>query len=140
VVFKLFPVPFGPGFLTDLFAGLSDRGVVVDIITQSQNEEGQRLAFSVTSEDLPLAQKVLSQFVPKETAVQVMEDMAKISVVGVGMRNHPGVAARFFAVMKDLDVPIHLVTTSEIKISAVIDRKHLEKIAQALHHTFDLDN
>lgn len=139
VVFKLFPVPFGPGFLTDLFGRLSERGVVVDIITQSQNEEGQRLAFSVTSEDQPLVEKTLQDFVPPESEVRVMEDMAKISVVGVGMRNHPGVAARFFSVMKELEVPVHLVTTSEIKISAVIDRSDLEKTAQALHSTFDLD-
>jgi len=66
--------------------------------------------------------------------------MAKISTIGVGMRNHPGVAARFFQVLDAIQVPIHLVTTSEIKISAVIDKKNLEKAAEGLHREFHLDD
>lgn len=140
VVFEMNPVPSGPLFLADLFRRLSDRGVVVDIITQSEVAEGQRLAFSVTQEDLPLTQSVLKQVienVPCEVAVR--EQMAKISVVGVGMRNHPGVAARFFEVLAREKVHVHLVTTSEIKISAVIEREALARAAQALHTEFSLD-
>ena len=68
-----------------------------------------------------------------------MRDLAKISTVGVGMKNHPGVAARFFKVFSEADIPIHLVTTSEIKISAVIDKNKLEEAASALHSEFTLD-
>ena len=67
------------------------------------------------------------------------EGMAKISVVGVGMRNHPGVAARFFDTLAKHDINVHLVTTSEIKISAVITQNHLSAAAQALHTEFSLD-
>jgi aspartate kinase len=138
-VFKLFPVPSGPDFLARLFDTLAKKGVVVDIITQSETSEGQRLAFSVTKEDIPLSRQALKDFVDKSEQVTLIENMAKLSVVGVGMRNHPGVAARFFAVLAKTGVPIHLVTTSEIKISAVIDQAKLKEAAQALHTEFGLD-
>ncbi|MEK7357518.1 MAG: aspartate kinase, partial [Bdellovibrionota bacterium] len=146
-VFKLFPVPAGPGFLADLFRTLATRGVVVDIITQSEGADeatgalsGQRLAFSVTKEDIPLTRQVLKEMVKEPTQTTLIEDMAKISVVGVGMRNHPGVAARFFQTLATADIPIHIVTTSEIKISAVIPQAHLQKAATSLHTEFNLDS
>jgi aspartate kinase len=138
-VFKLFPTPVGPGFLAELFDTLATRGVVVDIITQSESEEGQRLAFSVTKEDVPLTRQVLKDAIKGSTQVALIENMAKISVVGVGMRNHPGVAARFFQILAKNDIPVHLVTTSEIKISAVIGQDHLKAAATALHSEFSLD-
>jgi aspartate kinase len=138
-VFKLFPIPPGPGFLATLFKTLADRGVVVDIITQSEAEEGQRLAFSVTKEDIPLTRQVLKENFKDAKQVTLIENMAKISVVGVGMRNHPGVAARFFRTLAALEVPVHIVTTSEIKISAVIAQSDLAKTANALHNEFSLD-
>jgi aspartate kinase len=113
----------------------------VDIITQSQSEAGQRLAFSVTQEDYPLAESVLKNILPKDKlSKEVMSNVSKISVVGVGMRNHPGVAARFFSVLAENNIQVHLVTTSEIKISAVIDESNLKVAAQALHHSFALDH
>lgn len=143
-VFKLFPVPAGPGFLAELFKTLAARGVVVDIITQSEADDndpskGQRLAFSVTKEDVPLTRQVLKDMVKDTVQVSSIENMAKISVVGVGMRNHPGVAARFFQTLATLNVPIHIVTTSEIKISAVIAQTDLAKAAASLHTEFALD-
>jgi aspartate kinase len=140
IVFKLFPVPPETSFLSQLFTSLAEKGVVVDIITQSQSDAGQRLAFSVTQEDFPLAESVLSLLLPENKVTrEVMPKMAKVSVVGVGMRNHPGVAARFFTVLAKHKIQIHLVTTSEIKISAVIDEANLQVAAQALHHAFELD-
>ena len=140
IVFKLFPVPPETSFLSQLFTRLAEKGVVVDIITQSQSEAGQRLAFSVTQEDYPLAETVLKDLLPaNHVTKEVMPKMAKVSVVGVGMRNHPGVAARFFTVLAEQQIPVHLVTTSEIKISAVIDEANLKAAAEALHKTFELD-
>ncbi len=138
-VFSLFPVPRGPDFLAKLFDNLAKRGVVVDIITQSENAEGQRLAFSVTKEDIPLSRQALKDFMPNADQVSLVENMAKISVVGVGMRNHPGVAARFFNVLAEQGVQIQIVTTSEIKISAVIIATKLKEVAVALHSEFGLD-
>lgn len=139
VVFKLFPVPAGPGFLARLFQTLASRNVVVDIITQSEAQEGQRLAFSVTKEDVALTKSVLKEVLSPEIKVEMIENLAKISVVGVGMRNHPGVAAKFFEVLSHDNIPVHIVTTSEIKISAVISQSNLAKAAQSLHREFDLD-
>jgi aspartate kinase len=132
-------VPAGPAFLAELFQKLAARGVVVDIITQSEAAEGQRLAFSVTKEDVPLTRQVLKETIQTAVDVSTIENMAKISVVGVGMRNHPGVAAKFFQVLATNQIPVHIVTTSEIKISAVIDQKHLAQAATSLHTEFDLD-
>ncbi len=139
LVVKLFPVPKGPEFLSQLFDQLSAKGVVVDIITQSQNEEGQRLAFSINKEDLANTRSVLKELLPPGIEAIEMDHMAKISVVGVGMRTHSGVAAKFFKVFAENKIPIHLVTTSEIKISAVIDNDNLKTAAEILHQKFDLD-
>ncbi len=137
-IVKLFPVPLGSGFLAELFETLASKDVLVDIITQSYNEEGQRLAFSVNESDLYMVDEVLRDL-GGDTKVTVLKNMAKLSVVGVGMANHPGVAARFFKTMSQLDLSIHLVTTSDIKISAVIDRENLAIAANKLHSEFALD-
>ncbi len=139
VVFKLFPVPMGEGFKAELFSKLAEKGIVVDIITQSHNEEGQRLAFSVADEDAAPTEDLLKRWQGSNLGLDIMKNMAKISTIGVGMRNHPGVAARFFKVLDGEKIPVHLVTTSEIKISAVIDKENLAKAANALHAEFDLD-
>lgn len=139
VVFKLSPIPGETSFIAKLFSVLSEKGVSVDIISQSQLDHGYRLAFSVTKEDEPHVRNVLNSFLPKDVRVELLDDVAKISTVGVGMRNHPGVAARFFSVLASKGIQVQLVTTSEIKISAIIDRARLQDAAQALHTEFALD-
>jgi aspartate kinase len=139
VVFKLQPIPAETSFMAQLFSHLAERGVSVDIISQSQLDKGFRLAFSVTAEDEPLAMKVLKEYLPTTVGLEKLENVAKISTVGVGMHNHPGVAARFFSVLASKGIGVHLVTTSEIKISAIIDKDQLQTAAQALHTEFSLD-
>ena len=139
VVLKLFPVPFGPAFLAELFENLAKRGVIVDIITQSQTEDGQRVAFSMPEDDLNMAVEVVSDLLGQSSIVERMRDVAKLSAVGVGMANHPGVAARFFRVLEKVGAEVHLVTTSDIKISAVINRDGLAEAARVLHSEFGLD-
>jgi aspartate kinase len=139
VVIKLYPVPEGVQFLADLFTRLAEKNIVVDIITQSHGDKGQRLNFSVTEEDLPQTEITLREMLKGETQIEIMREMSKISVIGVGMKNHPGVAARFFQIFSQQAVPIHLVTTSDIKISAVVDRDNLKRVAEALHKEFSLD-
>ncbi len=138
-VFKLFPTPDTSEFLANLFSKLAEKGVVVDIITQSQNPQGQRLAFSVHSDDTNMAQTIIKDCVDAATQIEVINDMAKVSVVGVGMQNQFGVAARFFAALAKAETPIRLVTTSDIKISAVIEKANLEKAANTLHSEFKLE-
>jgi aspartate kinase len=138
-VIKVFPTPVGPTFMADLFDRLAQKGVVIDIITQSFGEEGQRLAFSVHGDDVNEAEEILKSFLSEDVEVSVINNMAKLSAVGVGMRTHSGVAGRFFRVLSGIKAPIHLVTTSDIKISAVIAQNHLQEAAQALHREFGLD-
>ena len=138
-VFKLFPTPDKPEFLAKLFGVLADKGVIVDIITQSQSPEGQRLAFSVHSDDTEQAKEIIKGEIDAATEVDVINDMAKISVVGVGMQNQFGVAARFFNALANENIPIRLVTTSDIKISAVIEKTQLETAANGLHKEFKLE-
>lgn len=138
-IIKVFPTPVGPGFMADLFDRLAQKGVVIDIITQSFNEEGQRLAFSVHGDDVPEAEEILKSFLPKSAEISILNNLAKLSAVGVGMRTHSGVAGRFFRILSEIDAAIHLVTTSDIKISAVIEQSHLKEAAQALHREFGLD-
>lgn len=138
-VFKLFPTPDTPEFLANLFMQLAEKGVVVDIITQSQSPEGQRLAFSVHSDDTAQAREIIKAHVDAATKIEVIDDMAKVSVVGVGMQNQFGVAARFFAALAKESIPIRLVTTSDIKISAVIEKAQLEQAANLLHSEFKLE-
>lgn len=138
-VFKLFPTPDTSEFLANLFSKLAAQGVVVDIITQSQSPEGQRLAFSVHSDDTELAKNIIGDCLDSNTQVELINDMAKVSVVGVGMQNQFGVASRFFSALAKAETPIRLVTTSDIKISAVIEKANLEKAANVLHNEFKLD-
>ena len=86
-----------------------------------------------------MTKSVLKEFLPASISVETLDRVAKVSTVGVGMRNHPGVAARFFSVLAQKSIDIQLVTTSEIKISAIIHRDRLEEAAQALHSEFSLD-
>lgn len=138
-VIKAYPIAEDSDRLASFFEALAERGIVVDIITQSQSELGQRLAFSVNIEDREDAVREVQKHFPNAGEVEIMNDVSKVSIVGVGMRNHPGVAARFFRALANIGVKLHLVTTSEIKVSAVIDRQFLEKSVQALHTIFDLD-
>lgn len=139
VVIKLYPVPEGVDILADLFSQLAEKGIVVDIITQSLGDRGQRLNFSINEEDLPQTELILKEHIESPETIEIMRDMSKVSVVGVGMKNHPGVAARFFRVFKSEQIPIHLITTSDIKISAVVDKAKLKDVAIALHREFDLE-
>lgn len=129
----------GPHVIATLFEELAAKGVVVDIVSQSHNEKGQRLAFSVPSDDLVGAKEIAAKQFGSDVDIETMDAVSKVSIVGVGMRNHPGVAAKFFRTLADAQIDIHLVTTSEIKVSAIVDRDNLQKAAQVLHAKFDLD-
>ncbi|MBY0314026.1 MAG: aspartate kinase, partial [Bdellovibrionales bacterium] len=139
VVLSAEPVPEGVAFLADLFKKLADKDIVIDIISQSKGAVGQRIAFSVPDEDLTNAKAVLEDVATREATLKVVQDAAKVSIVGVGMLSHPGVAARFFDVFKKHNVDIQMVTTSDIKMSAVVARTRLEDAVKGLHTEFGLD-
>ncbi|KIN73355.1 aspartate kinase [Sulfitobacter guttiformis] len=133
-----------PGIAAAIFGTLSDGGVNVDMIVQNIAEEGRTdMTWSCPVDQVKRAdaamQKAASAGVFNYDELIVDEDVAKVSVVGIGMRSHTGVAAKMFKVLSDEGVNIKVITTSEIKISVLIDRKYMELAVQALHDAFELD-
>jgi aspartate kinase len=140
-----------PGIAAAIFGPLADAGVNVDMIVQNISETdapGDKRAytdmtFSCPTNQVMRAKKAIEdardagKFVYAELVTD--SDVAKLSVVGIGMRSHAGVAARMFAALAAENVNIKVITTSEIKISVLIDRKYMELAVQALHDTFELD-
>ncbi len=125
-----------------LFGALGDANVVVDVIVQNVAHDGRvNVSFTVAKNELRHAQdalkKVLKQL--KAEGLDVDDDVAKVSVVGVGMRNHAGVASRMFRVLAEERIPIQMISTSEIAISCLIAAKYTELAVRALHTAFGLD-
>ena len=137
VILKMYPIPSGIDFIAKLFDLLAKQNISLDLISQSYNPEGQRLAFSITQEDLEETKKIAHKLLTPDK-IKVVDNVAKLSIVGVGMAQNPGVAWRFFKALNSVSANLHLVTTSEIKISAVINKDQLSPSAKALHQEFDL--
>jgi len=135
-------VPDRPGIAARIFGPVAEANIIVDMIIQNVSQaELTDISFTVPRVDLGKA-VTLVQRVAKEIDARyagVTEDIAKVSLVGVGMRSHSGVAARMFAVLSREGVNIMMISTSEIKISCVIDEKYLELAMRALHAAFGLD-
>jgi aspartate kinase len=131
-----------PGAAARIFGPLDEKNIVVDLIVQNVSRDGRTdLTFTVGKADFLKAQDVL-QKVSKEIGADGLEfddDVAKVSIVGVGMRNHSGVAAKMFRVLAEEGVNIQLISTSEIKVSCVIQAKYTELAVRALHTAFGLD-
>lgn len=133
-----------PGIAAAIFGPLADSGVNVDMIVQNISEEGfTDMTFSCPVNQVKRAEKAISDARAAGafdfSQLVVDDDVAKISVVGIGMRSHAGVAAQMFAALAKENVNIKVITTSEIKISVLIDRKYMELAVQALHDTFALE-
>ncbi|MEP2920494.1 aspartate kinase [Sulfitobacter sp.] len=133
-----------PGIAATIFGALSDGGVNVDMIVQNIAEEGRTdMTWSCPVDQVARAdaamKKAAESGVINYDELIVDEGVAKVSVVGIGMRSHTGVAAKMFKVLSDEGVNIKVITTSEIKISVLIDRKYMELAVQALHDAFELD-
>ena len=132
-----------PGIAATIFSALSDAGVNVDMIVQNISEEGRTdMTFSCPTDQVARAEKAMDE--ANGTIINFAEliadtDVAKVSVVGIGMRSHTGVAAKMFQCLSDEGINIKVITTSEIKISVLIDRKYMELAVQALHDAFELD-
>lgn len=136
-IIKLKSLPLGIDFIADLFTELGKKSVFVDIISHSEIAGQSRLSFSIPKTDSEACLEALKNLV-QEKDLSIINNVAKISVVGVGMASYSGVAGRFFSVLKKTGAKLYLVTTSEIKISAVIDEKDLKRTAIALHEEFGL--
>ncbi len=133
-----------PGIAAAIFGPLAEAGVNVDMIVQNISDEGRTdMTFSCPVDDVEKARRALdgAKAVGDMSfhALDVNEEVAKVSIVGIGMRSHAGVAHKMFAALADESVNIRVITTSEIKVSVLIDRKYLELAVQALHDAFELE-
>jgi aspartate kinase len=132
-------VPDRPGLAAQIFGPIADAHIVVDMIIQNASEDGTTdLTFTVPKADHKKARAIVEKALPTLHAqgIRVDTDIAKISVVGVGMRTHAGVAAKMFQVLAQEGINIELISTSEIKISVVIEAKYTELAVRALHEAF----
>ena len=131
-----------PGIASDVFTLLAQSNINVDMIIQNETEDGRKtdLTFTVTENDLDKSQEVLKEAKDIEFDNLITdENVVKISVVGVGMRSHAGVAATMFKTLADKGINIQVISTSEIKISVLIDTEYTELAVRALHTAYGLD-
>ena len=134
-------VPDKPGIAARVFKAIADANINIDVIVQNVSEKGfTDISFTVASTEAAKAGKVLEPVVKAIGARDVTHtsDIAKLSVVGIGMRSHPGVAAKMFETLAGNSVNIDMISTSEIKISVIIGLKDAEKAARAIHDAFEL--
>lgn len=132
-----------PRVAAQVFGALSSAAIVVDVIVQDVSHEGRlTVSFTVGQADAAKARQVLEQLRSEsfpEMRILERSGLAKVSVVGVGMQNHPGVATQMFQTLAEKGINIELITTSEIKISCLVDGERVKDAVQALHSSFGLD-
>jgi aspartate kinase len=134
-------VPDTPGIAAKLFMPLSEANITVDMIIQNVSHEGfTDMTFTVPRTDFKKALKIVEESAEKIGASNVVgnENIAKVSIIGVGMRSHSGIASKMFATLAAEGVNIQMISTSEIKVSCIIDDKYTELAVRVLHDAFEL--
>ena len=136
-------VPDVPGVAAKIFEPISSANIIIDMIVQDISEDGKvtSMTFVVPKEDGQKAQKVLKDLdILKESEIRLNEEVAKISVVGIGMRTHAGVAENMFRTLADKNINIDVIAASEIKISVLIAEEYTELAVRSLHKAYNLEN
>ena len=130
-----------PGVAAGLLKPLADEGVSVDVIVQNTSSDGTTdFTFTVGQASVDkAAQLIEDQSVIEYAEVITGSNLAKVSIVGTGMENAPGYAARMFSTLSEAKVNIDMITTSEIRITTIIDREQVQKAVQSLHDAFELE-
>jgi aspartate kinase len=140
---SLLGVPDTPGIAYQILGAVAQANIEVDMIIQNVSNEGKTdFSFTVHRNDFARASDLLKgEIAPKLGAKQVIGDsrICKVSIVGIGMRSHVGVASKMFRALSEEGINIQMISTSEIKTSVVIDEKYMELAVRALHKAFDLD-
>ena len=136
-------VPDTPGIAYQILGVIADANIDVDVIIQNVSKDGKTdFSFTCNRGDYGKAMDLLkTQVLPKLSAKEVLGDtkICKVSIVGIGMRSHVGIASKMFRVLSEEGINIQMISTSEIKTSVVIDEKYMELAVRALHKAFDLD-
>ncbi len=134
-------IPDQPGVAHKVLGNISKANIEVDVIVQNvAKDDSASMTFTVAKSDLPEAEALLKKTAMQLGASEVVSDneIAKLSIVGVGMRSHAGVAAKMFETLSNEGINIQMITTSEIKITVVIDKRYIELAVRALHSAFEL--
>ena len=139
----LHKIPDRPGVAATIFGPLADSGVNVDMIVQNVSEDGKQtdLTFTVARSELARALSAIETHGKEIGYRDVTHDanVAKVSIIGIGMRAHPGVAQTMFRTLSDKGINIQVISTSEIKVSVLIDEQYVELAVRALHSAYELD-
>ena len=134
-----------PGVAAKIFGPLASSGVNIDMIVQSNTETGlTNITFSCPENDLDIAKKAISKakknnIISYDRLIE-NKNLAKVSIIGIGMKTHAGVAQKMFETLSDENININVISTSEIKLSVLIERKYMELAVRSLHDAFGLEN
>lgn len=131
-----------PGIAAEIFSALANQEINVDVILQTVAHDGTtNIDFTVPTSELHNSRSIMKEFIDKGEikSTDFNESIAKVSIVGVGMKSHAGVAAKAFNAMAEENINIRMISTSEIKVSMVIEEKYSELAVRALHAAFELD-
>ena len=137
---SIFGVEDRPGISAEIFNKLADKNINVDMIVQNVGKDNKAsLTFTVPQTELEMTKDVLKEYENSSEGIEYDSNIAKVSIVGVGMKSHSGVAAKAFETLAKENINILMISTSEIKISMVIDEKYGELAVRALHKAYELD-
>ncbi len=129
-----------PGIASSIFTSLANANINVDMIVQTVGTDIKtNLDFTVPSTDLENTKSVMEQFKADTQKIDYKEDICKVSIVGVGMKSHTGVASKAFSALAKSNINIRIISTSEIKISMIIEEKYSELAVRSLHEAYELD-
>jgi len=136
-------VPDRPGVAAKIFSAIRDANIVIDMIVQNVSWDGETdISFTCNSADLPKAEAGLKKLVSDlgdKVKLRTQSGIAKLSIVGIGMRSHSGVAAKMFSALADNGINIQMISTSEIKTAVTVNEDEIEKAARVVHTAFGLD-
>ncbi|APW65687.1 aspartate kinase [Poseidonibacter parvus] len=129
-----------PGIAASIFTSLADADINVDMIVQTRGLDGTTdLDFTIPTTDFTLCKSVMEKFKSQSKNIDYNENICKVSIVGVGMKSHTGVASKAFSALATENINIRIISTSEIKISMIIEEKYAELAVRALHEAYNLD-
>ena len=137
----VFGVPDTPGVAARVFRPLADEGVNIDMIVQNVSADGRTdISFTIPTEDLPRAESALKAAAEEIEArgFETDSDIAKVSLVGAGMKTHPGVAADMFDALAEAGINIEIISTSSIRVSCVVRASEVERAVRVIHDRFRL--
>ncbi|MFA7084181.1 MAG: aspartate kinase [Arcobacteraceae bacterium] len=137
---SIYGVADKPGIAAYIFTALADADINVDMIVQTVGVDGKTdIDFTIPTENWEICKKVMKTFEDQSENIDYNEKICKVSIVGVGMKSHTGVASKAFSALAKENINIRIISTSEIKISMIIEEKYAELAVRALHEAYDLD-